>query len=83
MKSYLVKDSIQKISKTRYWDSSDRKTFSMNRETNFLVFVQFGEKSRQKRFDPNNLKTRYLDSSKRKNISMNRKTNFLSVCKTW
>ena len=41
------------------------------------MFVQFGEKLRNKRVDPNHLKTCYLISYKRKKIGMNRKQTFL------
>ena len=45
------------------------------------MFVQFGEKLRHKRFDPNNLKTRHLDFSKPKQTVINQTTNCLAFVK--
>ena len=72
VKSYVVKDSIQTISKTHYWTPQSLKRLLRIEKQTILVFVKFGEKLCSKRYDTNDLKTRYLNFSKREKIGMNR-----------
>ena len=59
--NFVIIDSIETISKTRYLDSSKRKEIAMNRKKTFLVFVKFGETLCSKRFDTNDLKNKLFE----------------------